>query len=350
MFQIFDGHNDFLTELHESPDRTLRWPGPGDTGHLDLPRMRAGGFVGGFFAIWVPGPHDTGGLSPDGLQRGDSFSMPLPPPVPLHDAQAVALSQAGHLRWMERASKGALRICLTGTELRNAIAQGQIAAIMHMEGAEPIGPDLDALYVWHAAGLRSLGPVWSRPTAFGEGVPFAWPGEPDIGSGLTDAGKALIRACDDLGIMIDLSHLNEAGFDDVAQISDRPLVATHSNVHAISPVPRNLTDRQLRIIAETKGVVGLNFATAFLNPDGWADPETGFGLMLRHLDHLISILGEEGVALGSDYDGARIPDAITDVTGGQALCQAMLAHGYGEDLVRKIACDNWLSLLDRVLR
>lgn len=349
MFPVFDGHNDFLTELYEAPDRAARWPGASGQGHLDLPRMRAGGFVGGFFAIWIPGNHDFGGLSPDGLQRGEAYEMPLPPPVPMAEAQATALAQAGQLRWMERASDGAFRVCLSGAELRDAIAKGQIAAIMHMEGAEPIGPDLDALYVWHAAGLRSLGPVWSRPTIFGEGVPFAWPATPDIGGGLTEAGMRLIRACDDLGIMVDLSHLNEKGFDDIARISSKPLVATHSNAHALCPVPRNLTDRQLQVIAESGGIVGLNFAVAFLNADGWRDPGTGFDPMLRHLDHLLGILGEDGVALGSDFDGAQIPDAVGDVSGVQDLCQAMCDHGFGADLVRKIASENWLAHLDRVL-
>lgn len=349
MIPIFDGHNDFLTELLESPDRSTRWPGASAQGHLDLPRMRAGGFVGGFFAIWIPGPHDPDALSLEEATQGASYDMPLPDPVPLEHAQAIALAEAGHLRWMERASHGAFRVCLSGSQTRAAIAAGQIAAIMHMEGAEAIGPDLDALHVWFAAGLRSLGPVWSRPTVFGHGVPFRYPGTPDTGPGLTDAGKALIRECDALGVIVDLSHLNEAGFDDVAAISTRPLVATHSNAHALAQVPRNLTDRQLRLIAETGGVVGLNFATAFLNADGQADPATGLDVMLRHLDHLIGLLGEDGVALGSDYDGARIPARIGDVTGGQALCAAMLEHGFGADLVRKIASENWLGLLDRVL-
>lgn len=350
MFPIFDGHNDFLTELLESPDRDARWPGASAAGHLDLPRMRAGGFIGGFFAIWIPNPPDPEALSLNDATQGKTYDMPLPAPLDPDRAQVLALAQAGHLRWMERMSDGAFRVCLTGAEIRAAVKEGQIAGIMHMEGAEPIGANLDALHVWHAAGLRSLGPVWSRPNAFGHGVPFRYPGTPDTGLGLTDAGKALIRECDALGIMIDLSHLNEAGFNDVARISDRPMVATHSNAHAVSPVPRNLIDRQLAVIAESGGLVGLNFATAFLNADGQADPATGFDVMLRHLDHLLEVLGEDGVALGSDYDGARIPDAIGDVRGGQALCKAMLDHGYGEALVRRIASENWLSLLDRVLR
>ena len=101
------------------------------------------------------------------------------------------------------------------------MATDRIAGVMHMEGAEAIGPDLDALHLFHEMGLRSLGPVWSRPTIFGHGVPMDFPGTPDIGPGLTEAGKDLVRLCNALGIMIDLSHLNEAGFDDVAALLRR---------------------------------------------------------------------------------------------------------------------------------
>ena len=99
-------------------------------------------------------------------------------------------------------------------------------------------------------GLRSLGPVWSRPNIFGHGVPFAWPRSPDTGPGLTPAGRDLIKACNKLRVMIDLSHLNEQGFWDVARLSSAPLVATHTCVHAICPSTRNLTDRQLDAIRE----------------------------------------------------------------------------------------------------
>ena len=112
---------------------------------------------------------------------------------------------------------------------------GNLAAVLHIEGAEAIDPELEALEVFYAAGLRSLGPVWSRPNVFGHGVPFRFPSSPDTGPGLTDAGKELVRACNRLRIMLDLTHLNEAGFWDVAALTDAPLVATHSNVHALCP-------------------------------------------------------------------------------------------------------------------
>ncbi|TMV37733.1 peptidase, partial [Thioclava sp. BHET1] len=153
-------------------------------------------------------------------------------------AQGVALAMAGHLLWMERAAPEAFKICRTAAELRDCLARGVIGAVMHMEGAEAIDPGLDALYAFHEMGLRSLGPVWSRPTIFGHGVPFAFPSSPDTGPGLTAAGKDLIRACNSLKVMVDLSHLNEKGFDDVARISDAPLVATHSNAHRVTPSSR----------------------------------------------------------------------------------------------------------------
>ncbi len=348
-FNVFDGHNDFLYRLLKAgPSRKALWPIGDRSGHLDLPRMQRGGFVGGFFAIYVPSPNDPS-IDYDALMDAPPYDLPLPPAIGFEEATAIAMTEAGHLRWMERASNGAFRICTTGSDLRHTIAAGGIAGIMHMEGAEAIDPDLDALQVWYAAGLRSVGPVWSRPTAFGHGVPFRFPGDPDTGDGLTPAGCRLVRECDKLGVLIDLSHLNEAGFDDVARLCTGPMIATHSNAHSVTASTRNLTDRQLHIIAESGGIVGLNFATVFLRPDGRRSADMGWDPVMRHLDHLLSILGEHGVAFGSDFDGAEVPKGIGDVTGVQNLCQAMLKHGYGDALVEKIAGENWLRFLDKAL-
>jgi membrane dipeptidase len=178
---------------------------------------------------------------------------------------------------------------------------------------------------------------------------MTYPGSPDTGPGLTAKGHDLVRLSDELGILIDLSHLNEKGFDDVARISDAPLVATHSNAHALCNSPRNLTDRQLHMIRERGGMVGFNFATFYLNADGRADGGTGWDTMLRHLDHLIAEVGEDYVGLGSDFDGCVVPDLIGDVTGVPLLFEAMGAHGYDAALIAKLARDNWLACLDRCL-
>lgn len=346
---VFDGHNDFLLRLLRDPARREEiWLKGEGRGHLDLPRMKAGGFVGGFFAVYIPSPPapDAAGASGlDNAMDNPPYDLPLPAPIPLEAAQPVAAAMIGQLLWMERT--GTLSICRSVAEIRAAIAVGRIAAVLHMEGAEAIDPDLDALHLWHAAGLRSLGPVWSRPTAFGHGVPFRFPGSPDTGPGLTEAGRRLVRACDQLGIMLDLSHLNEKGFDDVAALSGKPLVATHSNAHAVTPSTRNLTDRQLKMIAESKGMVGLNYATSFLRDDGRMQAAIGWEPVLRHMDHLIALLGEDHVGLGSDFDGATIPAPLGDAAGLPRLLDAFRAHGYDEALIRKLACDNWLALLER---
>ncbi|OCW57207.1 dipeptidase [Hoeflea olei] len=345
---FFDGHNDFLLRLLRAPrDREQIWLKGDGSGHLDLPRMQAAGFAGGFFAIYISSPPEKDAPDFEAMMDHPPYDLPLPALMDAAETQAIALSMAGHLMWMERASQGALKICRSAADLRACLESGTIAAVMHMEGAEAIDPDLDALYAFHAMGLRSLGPVWSRPTVFGHGVPFRFPGTPDTGPGLTEAGKALIRACNELGIMVDLSHLNEKGFNDVAAISDAPLVATHSNAHAVTQSTRNLTDRQLAMIRESGGMVGLNYATVFLREDGRKLTDCGWDPVMRHLDHLVEKLGEDHVGLGSDFDGAELPDVIGDVTGVQALITEMRNRQYGEALIEKIARKNWISLLER---
>ena len=342
---VFDGHNDLLLRLWRADpaSRDRLWLEGNGTGHLDLPRMRRGGFAGGLFAIYVPSPHVGGDL--DAAMDAPPYDLALPPPILSQAAQPVALAMAGLLMRMERVSDGALKVCRTAAEIRGCLAGNTIAAVMHMEGAEAIGPDLDALHVLHAAGLRSLGPVWSRPTIFGHGVPFRFPGDPDTGPGLTPAGRDLVRTCDQLQLLIDLSHLNAAGFNDVAALSTAPLVATHSNAHAVTPSTRNLTDRQLDLIAERGGMVGLNFATCFLRPDGRRSPDMGWDPVLRHLDHLIAHLGEDHVGFGSDFDGATLPEPIGDVGGLPRVVSALRAHGYDAALIAKLAHGNWLRTL-----
>ncbi|MFN3938377.1 MAG: dipeptidase [Gemmobacter sp.] len=347
--RVFDGHNDLLLRLWQAPDRrSAIWLQGDGTGHLDLPRMQAAGFAGGLFAIYVPSAQ-VGDVA-DVLRQMENppYDLPLPDPIGHQTAQPIAMAMAAHLLWMERASGGAFRICRTLDDLDACAASDTIAGVMHMEGAEAIDPDLDALHVLHALGLRSLGPVWSRPTIFGHGVPFRFPGDPDTGPGLTEAGRRLVRECNRLGILIDLSHMNAAGFDDVAAISDAPLVATHSNAWAVTPSTRNLTDRQLDMIRERDGLVGLNFATVFLREDGRQSPAMGWDPLLRHLDHLIGRLGEDRVGFGSDFDGATMPDGIGDVTGLARLTAALERHGYGAALMEKLCWRNWRAVLGRV--
>jgi membrane dipeptidase len=260
------------------------------------------------------------------------------------------MKMAAILFRLEAESDGQLKVVRTARELSKCLKSGTMAAIMHFEGAEAIDPDLDALEVFYQAGLRSLGPVWSRPNVFAEGVPFRFPHSPDTGPGLTGAGKALVTACNQLGILIDLSHLNEKGFWDVARISTAPLVATHSNAHALCPTTRNLTDKQLDAIAESDGMVGLNFGTGFLREDGKTNPNTPIETMVRHIDYLVERTGIDRVGLGSDFDGATMPKEIGDAAGLPKLISALHDAGYDDAALRKLAHENWVRVLRKTWR
>ena len=210
------------------------------------------------FAIFVPssdcqnGPN--GETASQRISRSGALSAAA---VELAPAQRAVLSMVSLLLRIKHKSKGQVRICRNVADIQQALKDDVLAPVLHIEGAEAIDPNFEVLDVLYEAGLRSLGPVWSRPNAFGRGVPFRCPSSPDTGPGLTDLGKELIGACNRLGILIDLSHLNERGFWDVAAISNAPLVATHSNAHALSPHSRNLIDSQLAAIRETGGIVGV---------------------------------------------------------------------------------------------
>ncbi len=347
---IFDGHNDTLLSLH------LRERGGGrgffersEVGHLDLPRAREGGFGGGFFAVFVPapGPEQDGPLKsgPGVVVTADGYEVPLPPPLDPDYARRTALSVMARLFRLEEAAAGRVKVVRTVDELEACLRGGVLAAVLHIEGAEAIDPELDALEVFYRAGLRSLGPVWSRPNAFGHGVPFAYPRSPDTGPGLTDAGRALVRACNRLGVMLDLSHVNERGFWDVAGLTDAPLVATHSGVHAICPSTRNLTDKQLDAIGESDGMVGVTFTVSDLRPDGHDEPDTPLGLLADHVDYLVSRIGIDRVGFGSDFDGTTVPRPLGDVTGLPRLLDTLRARGYDDAALRKIAHENWARVL-----
>jgi membrane dipeptidase len=330
---VFDGHNDAITREDAGAFATGR-----EGGHLDLPRARAGGLAGGIFAVFTPTP----GAEHDVHERDEAD---LAAPIGIEVAAPHATRAAGRLLALERA--GHLRIARRAADLDRARSDGVLAAVLHLEGAEAIDPGLEALELWHAAGLRSLGPVWSRTNAFGHGVPFSFPGSPDTGPGLTRAGKRLVRRCAELGIAVDLSHLNEAGFWDVARLDGGPLIASHSGVHALAPVPRNLTDAQLDAIAGSGGLVGIVFAVPFLRADGKDDAGTPLAAIVAHVRHAADRIGVDHVALGSDFDGATIPDELGDVAGLPRLLDALADDGFLPAEVEAIAWRNWRRVLGR---
>lgn len=344
---IFDGHNDTLLDLHiPDGDRTRTFFEESDWGHLDLPRAHRGGMQGGIFAIFVP--NDVARWrEPDKpiVMTETDYEFPLPEPLALEYAQNFTNTIIDSLGEIERQSNGRVRIVRTDEQLANCLADAAFAIVVHFEGADAIDIELAALQAYYERGLRSLGIVWSRPNAFGHGVPFKFPSSPDTGPGLTHAGKELVRECNRLGIMIDLAHINEKGFWDTAKITSRPLVVTHAGAHKLSVSARNLTDRQIDAVGESGGVIGITFFVGDLRSDGHKEPKTPVTAIASHIDYIVKRIGIEHVALGSDFDGATIPDELHDVSGLPKLIGTLREKGYDDTSLRKICHANWLRVL-----
>jgi membrane dipeptidase len=351
-FPIFDGHNDTLLNLHLGERGAGRsFFVESDQGHIDLPRARRGGFGGGFFAIFPPAPPPGEPMKGRLITSETGYEVLPYPALDPAWAQQITISIAARLFRLEAESAGQLKVVRRVDELQSCLQDGTLAAILHFEGAEAIDPGLDALDVFYQAGLRSLGIVWSRPNAFGHGVPFKFPSSPDTGPGLTDAGRELVKACNRLGILLDLAHLNEQGFWDVTRLSDAPLVVTHAAAHALCPSTRNLTDGQLEAIRESDGMVGLIFETANLRTDAAEEADTPLDVLLAHLDYLVEHVGIERVGFGSDFDGGIVPPRdLHDVSGLPTLLMALQARGYDDDALRKITHENWVRVLGKAWR
>lgn len=351
-FPVFDGHNDTLLNLRMTGrnfDERSR------VGHIDLPRATEGGYGGGFFAVFIPDPGTV--MSPPTPNAADETPVRLngqvqnldrtPAPLTLEQAQATAVAMIREFHDLVAATNGQARHVRTALEIRQCLDDGVLAMELHLEGAEPIDADLEMLEEMYGEGVRSIGITWSRPNRFGYGVSMAFPSTPDVGPGLTELGKELVRACNRLGIMLDLSHLNERGFWDVAALTTAPLVATHSNAHALCPAARNLLDSQLDAIRDSGGLVGINFHVGFLRDDGQQTTNLPLDVIVDHCDYLMERLGPDGVAFGSDFDGARMPAELGDVTGLPVLLDCFRRRGYDAATLRKLAHENWIRVLEQ---
>jgi membrane dipeptidase len=316
---ILDGHNDLALRV---------WKGE-EPRHIDLARAAATGFAGGFFALVSPTPQL------DFPARGP-YSLPLAKPVGRDEARPAVDQMLAALEQLD------LAVVTTVDQIR----PDRVNAIVHLEGAEPLAPDLSDLEEWYERGLRSIGLVWSRGNAFAEGVPFRFPSSPNTGPGLTKAGFDLVHACNLHGIVVDVSHLNEAGFWDVVRVSQAPVVATHSNAHALSPSSRNLTDRQLDAIGASGGVVGVNFGTPFLTAEWDVGADIPLSAIVAHVDYIASRIGVDHVAFGSDFEGVQVPDDLGGLAGLPRLVERIRAAGYDEEAIAKITHGNWLRVLE----
>jgi membrane dipeptidase len=340
---IIDGHNDTLKQAFVTGRSLMTC---GTAGHIDLPRARLGGLKAGIFAIQVPPETAEERAFGYGLTQIDGT---------WEVAYARAIGQRfasdfadGVLRWFAQAAAeagGTMEMVTTCEALEAALARDVLAVMLHLEGAEAIREDLTNLDDYYAAGVRSLGLVWSRPNAFGYGVPFRFPSHPDTGPGLTDAGRRLVRRCNERGILVDLAHITERGFWDVVELSTAPIVVSHANAHAICRTTTNLLDTQLDAVGGSDGLVGVLFDVLNTRPDGQLVRDTPLDAIVRHVDHIASRIGPAHVAFGSDFDGGQMPAALDGADKLPRLLECLDKRGYGADDLAGITHGNWLRVL-----
>jgi membrane dipeptidase len=345
---IFDGHNDTLVDLYEPEDGEERsFFERSEKGHLDLPRAREGGMIGGIFAIFTPAPAGSPEREREyGLTTTENgYEVKDRSAVDPTYSRGFADQVVDFAYDLEQEAKGEIALVRRYEELERSLGEGVLSIVLHLEGASAIEEDLDNLEQYYGKGIRSIGVVWSRPNVFGYGVPFRFPHSPDTGPGLTRAGQELVKECNRLGIVIDLAHINEKGFWDVAELSHAPLVVSHSGAHAICASTRNLTDKQLDAVGESNGLMGIMFAPGMTREDGDRDGDVPISGIVRHIDYVAERIGIDHVALGSDFDGAQMPTELSDVAHLPKLIQALADRGYDDNSLEKIAYRNWFRVL-----
>lgn len=309
---VIDGHCDSIGDqlMHG------RWLGersPG--GHIDLPRLHAGGVDAQFFACFVPFV----------FQR--------------HGAVTHAMERLDQLHLLAERHPDRFVIARTAADIRRAKAEGKIAGILGLEGAEALDASIGVLRQFYRLGVRNVGLAWNHRNAACDGT-----SETRSRGGLTNFGVQVVETCNQLGMLIDVSHLSSVGLEDVLAISRQPIIASHSNARALCDHVRNLTDGQLEAIAANGGVVGVTFVDAFLRDNG----RPGVDDVVRHIEYMLTRIGADHVAIGSDFDGCTPPPELADVTRYPAITMRLQARGHSETTIRKILGGNFLRVFEAV--
>ena len=292
-------------------------------GMLDISRMKAAGMYGQFFAIFFP---------PQGREW-----------MPEDEVYYQALKKLFYTS-LDR-HKDCIAYAGNGTEAEENCKEGKMSAFLTIEDGRHVQGELANLKRFYQDGVRLISLTWNYENCFG--APNSR--EPKImEKGLTPFGKDAILYMNDLGMLIDVSHLSDGGFYDVIQLSKKPIVASHSNARAVSPHPRNLTDDMIRKISEVGGVAGVNFYGAFLQPDAKLEKST-IEALVTHIMYMSNLGGEDLVALGTDFDGISGEMEINSPLYMEKLFDELRKKGMSERQIEKLAYKNVLRVLHDVL-
>lgn len=352
---VMDTHIDVTPKLQSDWKFDERHP----TGHIDLPRMKEGGLNGLFFSIYMSGT--------------------ITGPKAVNDA----LQRIAAVHKLAEDMPDNVMLCRTAADIRQAQRQGKIAGLMGMEGGHMINNSLPVLRMYAELGVRYLTLTHSVNTDWADSS-----GDQPKHNGLTDFGKDVVRELNKLGVMVDISHVADKTFWDALEVSDAPMIASHSSCRAISGHPRNMTDEMIKALAAKGGVIQINYLDSFIDPDLFAysqktqaaqrelrlkyqnepreivfpkireelaaqfgaPPKVSWERIVEHIDHAVKLVGADHVGLGSDFDGGSMPEGMEDCTKLPKITEALLRKGYKESDIRKILGLNTVRLLADVER
>ncbi len=310
-------------------------------GHINFQKMAEGDQLLQFFAVFFPPRHAF-----DSFQmKAPNGSTRIPDDDEFFDHMVQALQDAV-TKYPDK-----IALARTAADVTANHAAGKSSAILTIEDGRFVNGDMDKLTRLHDLGVRAIALTWNYDNCFGAPNSF----DPKLmQKGLTDFGKAAVSEMEHLGILIDTSHLSEGGFYDVAELSSKPFIASHSNCRTIANHPRNLTDEQIRILADNGGVMGLNFYQDFVVPGTRlpknsgvtkALPETSINDLVLHVQHAYEIGGEDVIALGTDFDGFDGTPEIDGPDKMHLLFEALEQAGFTPRVLDKFASGNVLRVL-----
>jgi membrane dipeptidase len=276
-------------------------------------------------------------------------------------ALRVALDQVALLE-AELETTSRLVLCRSFAEIEQAQREDRIALLLTMEGAEPLGDDLHLLHIFYELGLRAISLTHARANAAAAGGVFAPSGSP--ASGLTNFGRKLVQECERLGIILDLAHINPAGFEEICALTKKPLIVSHTNARHFYDIERNISDDQIRMIGARGGVIGINAILVSAKKE-----EATLDRYVDHIEHVANLIGIDGVAIGFDFCELLLgllpaaerekleakltkPHYLPDLGNhGHArnLTQKLIERGFSDEQIEKILRGNWLRILRQLL-
>jgi len=329
---VIDGHNDTIVSHQRRGTQNLSGgPFLSETngtvsylrGHLaspaadidiqiNFPMMRSGGIDAALFAVDVT------------LARNNHL--------------IYALDALGALDVEIQSTDGDVVLALTAEDIRTAKAAGKLAVVMAVENSDATEGSLNVLRMLHRVGVRSMGLTHNTSSRAADGNE-----EERTGGGLTTFGVALVREMNRIGMVVDVAHLSKAGHDDVLDIVDQPIINSHTTCTALCDHPRNLTNEQIKRLAENGGVMGMTFVPRFVDAEN-----PTFERFIEHIDHAVQLVGPQHVAIGSDFDGGGT--LVEDATVFPGITESLIALDYDEEAVKGILGENYLRVFETVWR